>query len=350
MDGPDVRRPRGFRLIDLCVALSILGIVILLLVPAVWQVREAAARTQCQNNLKQIALAVHDYASAFSNRLPPLSGAPRDNLGGAPIYHPQSILFTIHPFVESSKIYRDGMIEPTGRTWKGIGTYTGGPIFSAGFTKPYYCPADSSNSTTQPTAQGWVGSSYAVNAQVFGNKPHVAADPQSGQGVWNELLSIYNIGNIPDGTANTIFVAERFALAGPLAVATPCAWANPPAGGAALGADVDALGCPLQTFMGPNGVVRASLCGPGTFFGSGTKADPVGAIAGDGSVAMYPLPEIGVSPHSAATDGRAQSQHSSVVQVAMGDGSAHGVSSKVSQVTWARAISPNDGHPLGEDW
>src|ERR1700721_2924771 len=63
-------RRRAFTLIELLVVIAIIAILIVLLVPAVQKVREAAARTQCMNNLKQLALAVLDYESSYKH-LPP---------------------------------------------------------------------------------------------------------------------------------------------------------------------------------------------------------------------------------------------------------------------------------------
>src|SRR2546427_4141136 len=95
----------GFTLIELLVVIAIIAILIALLVPAVQRVREAAARTQCTNNLKQMALAAHNYESEHKT-FPPGAGP-----GPVGITSRASVQVLILPYLEQGSTY--ALYDPT---------------------------------------------------------------------------------------------------------------------------------------------------------------------------------------------------------------------------------------------
>src|SRR6188472_2432046 len=95
------RTREGFTLIELLVVIAIIAILIGLLLPAVQKVREAAARMTCSNNLKQMGTAIHNYASANQDKLPP-QALYTQALSPArwQVFH-----FNLLPYIEQNNVY-----------------------------------------------------------------------------------------------------------------------------------------------------------------------------------------------------------------------------------------------------
>jgi prepilin-type N-terminal cleavage/methylation domain-containing protein/prepilin-type processing-associated H-X9-DG protein len=196
-----VRRCRGaFTLIELLVVIAIIAILIGLLVPAVQKVREAANRTQCTNNLKQIGLALHGWHDA-NKRLPPgyLAGGPY--IDGATDTTPGwGWAALILPHLEQAPLYRQLNLAQPVQSSAAIATLL--PI--------YQCPSDVfvgvftvTDAFGNALAQA-APSSYA--ACIGGDES--ATDAPRGLGVFYRNSST-RLADITDGTAQTILVGEH---------------------------------------------------------------------------------------------------------------------------------------------
>ena len=96
----------GFTLIELLVVIAIIAVLIALLLPAVQQAREAARRSQCRNNLKQIGLAMHNYLDSFSQFPPGRMTPSRGQAVGMPCWYGHvSPLYHILPYIDQANIY-----------------------------------------------------------------------------------------------------------------------------------------------------------------------------------------------------------------------------------------------------
>jgi len=238
----------GFTLIELLVVIAIIAILIGLLLPAVQKVREAAARMQCSNNLKQICLASHNYESA-NGVLPPgtLGGTATSGFWGGQC---AGSLFFLLPYIEQDNLFKKfaGVYNldtyyafpPSGQQW-----WTANPDWSLTWTKikTYRCPSDNIDSATQTAngaiinvmadpsvaggtnacTYGWFtsGNTYDVGmtnytgvAGAIGDNGHTAS-PSDGPGVnLQKYRGIYynrsktKLAAIPDGTSNTLAFGE----------------------------------------------------------------------------------------------------------------------------------------------
>ncbi len=210
-------RHRGrwaFTLIELLVVIAIIAILIALLVPAVQKVREAAARTQCQNNLKQIGLAVHNYHDTYKN-FPP-GGITEGYCCGTPSKTTWAI--EILPYLEQNPLFKTYNQNAYNEDPANAFTRTQ-------FVTVYVCPSDTTGDFTPRSPESGPGAgllympgSYrAVSGKSDGSAWFDNADgtglPRTWRGaihsVWRQLgLGQETMTTISDGTSNTLMVGE----------------------------------------------------------------------------------------------------------------------------------------------
>jgi prepilin-type N-terminal cleavage/methylation domain-containing protein/prepilin-type processing-associated H-X9-DG protein len=204
-----LRRPRAFTLIELLVVIAIIGILIALLLPAVQKIREAAARIQCQNNLKQIGLAAQNYAgdSANSSFPPAMTTNPSTTVGWG--------LFLL-PYIEQGPLYNQYYLPATFFAVDPNGAFNNQAVSNT-FVKVYNCP-----SAPAPMVY-----TYTFNYPGYGPITWQAAssDYSPVAGVSQSLASYLGLTStnlqgalqpdlgtpimaVTDGTSNTILYAE----------------------------------------------------------------------------------------------------------------------------------------------
>jgi hypothetical protein len=274
--------------------IAIIAVLIGLLLPAVQKVREAAARMSCGNNLKQMGLAINNYASGNGDKLPNLS--PYYSSGQPVTY--DTFWGQLLPYVEQQNLYNQAQ----GTSITILGTQ---------FVKGYLCPSDASGNNGVPTTGNTsiAGTSYAPNYVLFGG-----GTPAAGASITG-LIPRYTIANIPDGNSNTVAVTERTMSYTAYNTYSNNAWwpynQSTTSGKTTIPGSnyASAVNSPAFTLIVPQINVKA------------TNANPAGAN----------------SPHTTC-------------QVVLMDGSVRGVSGSISITTWTYALTPDDGQVLGSNW
>lgn len=211
------RSQKGFTLVELLVVIAIIGILVGLLLPAVQAAREAARRMQCSNSLKQLSLSLHNYESTYKTFPPrkggttaPFIGSNRNNSNSGRL----SGFISLLPYIEQGAMFEQIQAgDPTGTLWGYTGA--GGPSVSPGGPAPWtgwkpwdrspgflVCP---SGGNTYPADATTRINNYAMSV---GDQVAGVRDGQIVRGVFNRVLPT-KIGDITDGTSNTIAFSER---------------------------------------------------------------------------------------------------------------------------------------------
>ncbi|HEY7313712.1 MAG TPA: DUF1559 domain-containing protein [Gemmataceae bacterium] len=209
---PNSRTRRGFTLIELLVVIAIIAVLIGLLLPAVQKVREAANRAQCLNNLKQIALAAHNFHNDRGKF--PTGTRPPVYVGDRPT-RGTNLWVELLPYFEQDNLYK--MWDHYDNRNNGTG---GRNATQAQVIKVLFCPSDPLPEPISELAVaaaprwtwGFYGlSSYGGNA---GKRSFLAGDPPSYPRLTRDGIfwvhSCVPLTDITDGSSNTLLFGERF--------------------------------------------------------------------------------------------------------------------------------------------
>jgi type II secretory pathway pseudopilin PulG len=320
-------------LIELLVVIAIIAVLIGLLLPAVQKVREAAARTKCQNNLKQIGLACHQFADANGGFLPPsMSGqTPTNPFPG----YPFSAFVRLLPYVEQAALYQQADFKASALTQPAV---VGQPI------AVYFCPSDpgdkpsTTNPPTYPATYGfgwgdWFYQYYPTGQGGNGAFPLVGYPSQVG----------VRLTDVTDGLSGTVGAAEVKAF-GPKLVRPATLGPNI---SVPATADVPGLGGQFSAHTGHSAWAVAQIWLNGITFVFPPNTGVPYVNTGDGQTYDVDWVGGGTSYGYAAITSR--SYHSGGVNALVMDGSVRFVTNSIPQSTW-RALGTRNGGEVVSDF
>lgn len=336
MSSATARHRRAFTLIELLVVIAIIAVLIALLLPAVQQAREAARRTQCKNNMKQMGLGIHNYES--TNRVFPSAGeCPFPSNTGITIFFPQSTFTAILPYIDQAPVYATMNF--------GVHYSDNAATIAAGQTKisAFLCP---SNAVTAPDPAGFGLVDYMPIAYVgLPNTAGVVTKKVGALGLFGNPISY-----ITDGTSNTIAMFEDSGrLAGNLNGKYSATTSALTAGAITTNGFIT-----VASGSGPlcTGLNTGNTC-PNRWIdgdnGNGVTGPPSGVFSvinnnkGAAGAAACPYTTTNCGPNDEPF-----SLHTGGVHALMCDGSVRFISENTDVQVIRRASDPTDGEPIGD--